>query len=131
MMSLSERKEVGQLIAEEAKLKDEAQRFAKTIREARGSCRRTPGGRRPVEYLGEGPGAVDADQQNKLLPLGYRLRRDQFNGRWRLHCAGSWWSFSKSWGAGREQECTKACVRAAGARHTGLTGESCSVMGLF
>ena len=130
IMNKAEKEETEKFIAHEAKEINEGKEFAELIRNVRTKEGPKLASRKAVTFVGEGPGAVDEEHLQACLPPGYYIRRDQFNGRWRVHCRGTAWSCSKSWGSGREVVCTKACLQAAWDRHSALTGQKCWVKGL-
>ena len=134
MMSKDEQQECDRALDGAAKAQAGTKDFARLVKSVRLSAKGKKAAkpkRPPVAWPGDGPRAVLEDHLNSLMPSGYYIRRDPFNGRWRAHHTTSPWSCGRSWGAGQEAVCTKSCVIAAWARAEELEGQECHVTGLL
>ena len=101
--------------------------FATKIRQVRSKKKHKV--RKPVKY--KSSGSWTQEDAQLLLPDGYTIFCDDFNGRWRVYtkCGEETWSTSKSWGVhGDDGPCVEHCAKEAWARHTMLTGEACPLL---
>ena len=106
--------------------------IAEKIRDVRsGKHKGTKRARKRVQF--DSTQTWDVNNAQALLPENYKIFKDDFNARWRVHIksGSSVWSSSKSWGvSGDDGPCVRHCVKQAWARHTLLHGEACPFEGL-
>ena len=99
MVNKGEQQEMDKFLEGEAKTRAGADDFATLVRSVRvGLASKARKTRKPVACPTAKKGALDEEYLTTLLPDGFYIRRNTFNGRWGTHHSTSKWSFSRSWG---------------------------------
>ncbi len=122
---VAEVKKVLQLVRQKAR----AARVAPAAGSAASSDSRARA-RKPVRFKSD-QASSEASVAKYLPPGPARLAKDEFNGCWRM-AYGPHWNKSRSWGKyGGDAACIRILLREVWGHHTSITGEACSVVGLF
>jgi hypothetical protein len=139
---MKDTKEIDEFVNQQADVKSFSDKIAKKIRSIRvaaaskkSASSKLKAARKPISMPGDEAWSDDLAQL--YMPPGGRIKRSEFDARWRCWYGpvgddGSRWSCSKSWGwTGDENTVVESLLRASWARHTALTGEACNITGLF